>query len=361
MSLDPTRRSQLVALKLRSLVGSVWGHTESEGLVAVPYFAGAAVFHEASAKLFVLVDVKEIDADPLDLAAQVPRPARGWLGGALVAAARRSAASIEILADPRSLDGSDARRAQVFSVPVMCSEIIGREIRKIVAVPLAEPAELSPTDVHLFDQFSSMIREAGATPVFELGILTAEVLGLEVARALSDEFGTHLAVGVGRHDRLAQSMMNAQVEPLVALRNAVDTVRSVRTSGVGPHPGNTVSRSRWVRDHLIAHPALVGADHLVSLAGTVAVELKRPSVAVCAGRTSAGQTVVVGCSVGADLDAIPDLLDVLETPGCHAVVGDESPNVILVVPTGDDLPAVRLLASLTRRPIEVAVIRPPWA
>ena len=55
------------------------------------------------------------------------------------------------------------------------------------------------------------LRAAGAEPVVEAGVLTGEVLGLEVARVVSDADGSRLEVGVGKHDRDARRAMSGDV------------------------------------------------------------------------------------------------------------------------------------------------------
>ncbi len=356
--MDAAQRAELLAIKLRAIVTSNGRHSGDDvALVRVPYLAGSALFDPTTATLFVFVDVKTVDVDPQDLDAQIPRPIRGWLGGAIVAGLRRDAKALELFCDRGTLCGHDVRRAQRAgqSMNVFCIE--GRQAISIEAQPY-DP-QVVPTDQEL--AFTNQIREAGALEVCEMGVVTAEVFGLEVARVLTDEFGTHLAVGVGKHDRLAQSMMHSQLDPVLALRDVVETVFALRKPGASPHPANTVSRSRWVREHLVTHPNLVGAGSLVRLEATTPVELKRPSVASATGPTLDGSAwVVVGCSVGADLDAVTDFLDVVESPGCQRLVSGQTLRRVLVVPEGDDLPAIRQLVASVTPPVELLTIVPPW-
>jgi hypothetical protein len=350
---DNERRAQLLGTKLRALIVEKWSHAD---LSPVPYFAGAALKHDVTDTVFVFVDAREIDADPLDLEARVARPVRGWLGGAILAATRANATALVIIADAGTLDGHDVRRAKRSGIPASVFSATLRELtelRMLTYVPSALPSDAEMA-------FVNTIREAGAVPIVEDATLKAEVLGLEVGRVTTDEFGVRLEVGVGRHDRLAQSMMNAHTEPVLALRAAVETVLEHRASNRSPHPANTVSRARWLREHLMSHPELVGVALLERIPGTVVVELKRATVAI-----AGNADVVIGCSVGADLDALTDLLDaVLDAVPSIAVVLDVVsavvPSIKLVVPIGDDLPAVRELCAAVRPAVELITITPPW-
>jgi len=62
--------------------------------------------------------------------------------------------------------------------------------------------------------------------VWEHGVLTAEVRGLEIARIENGE----LAVGVGKHDREGHRMANPDADPVVALQSLADRVRLERTA-----------------------------------------------------------------------------------------------------------------------------------
>ncbi len=348
--MDNERRAQLLATKLRALIASRWDSTDA---IPIPYFAGAALYSSSSATAFILVEAREVDADPLDMHAAGPRPVRGWLGGALVAAQRAKATSLVIVADDGTLTGHDVRRANRASISVAVFAAMGRDLVPIEPVSFAAP----PTPPNEVLAFTEVIRAGGAVPMIDGDTLVGEVLGLEVARVISDEFGVRLEVGVGRHDRLAQSMMNSQAEPALALREVVETVLRYRHRGASPHPGNTVARARWLREHVVSQPELVGCTSLTRLAGTVPYELKRASVACASGpatREGGFSTIVVGCSVGVDLDAVTDLLDV-------AALGTEPTEVILCVPVGDDLGALRLLCELFHSPVRLLTIDAPWS
>ncbi len=352
--MDNERRAQLLSTKLRSIVSTAFGHVSIEELAPVPYFAGAAVVHRQTNAVYVFVDAREVDADPTDREAQVARPARGWLGGAIVAASRINASSLTLLADAGTLDGNDVRRAQRAVCDVSAYEISGRDATRLEPVAYVAPRAPSADEM----SFLNTIREAGAVAIVEDGVLKAEVLGLEVGRVTTDEFGVRLEVGVGRHDRLAQSMMNAQTEPVLALRSAVELVLEHRAAHRSPHPANTVSRSRWLREYLMANPDVVGAvpGSMSRVNGTVRVELKRASVAAASARATTGEELIVGCSVGADLDAVTDLLDV------SGVLTDTTESAfVLVVPVGDDLPALRQLCAATRPSVDVVTVMPPWS
>ncbi len=104
--------------------------------------------------------------------------------------------------------------------------------------------------------YRDLLRDHGAEPVFEHGVLRGEVLGLEVARVVGDQ----LQVGVGRHDRLARAEMYPDQDLGRALDEAVGAVRARRRLGEPRHPANTLARGRWLRSIVCARPELVGAQ-----------------------------------------------------------------------------------------------------
>ena len=353
--MDPAQRASLLATKLRVLITEraavdptfgTFGGT-SDGLVPVPFFAGAAAL--AGRRLFVLVEPSAAERDPMDTdpSAQ-PRPPRGWLGGAVVVANRHGCTEVNLMGD--RLTGDDARRASRSMIPIRVWSVAGRALTLVGSLSYAAP-EAPPSEALAF---ASVIAAAGADPVIEHGVLRAEVRGLEVARVQLDPYDgiTRLDVGVGRHDRLAQAMMNQGQDPALALRNAVESVLALRRSGANAHPANQIAMSRWLRHVVGAHPELVGCTALTPLQGIEMPELKRLSPALLTGNSDAGP-IVVACSVGVDLDAAIDAVDMAMFMGAH--------RVVLCLPKTDDLPAVRMVAGALTLTVEVVLVAADWA
>jgi hypothetical protein len=355
---EPERRAQLLQGKLRALTTDQFGSETAAGLIPVPYLAGAAAFDEISKRLMVLVEPATVDRDPLDIDPLGPRPPRGFLGGAIVAAARQNATELHLIADGTLLTGDDARRAARCSIATFCWSATGRSVTEIRPSELS--SALSFSDLPPDEQpFANVMRSVGAEPVVEQGVLRAEVLGLEVGRVVRDPESDqpYLAVGVGKHDRLAQSMMNGAADPAVALAEAVKSVAAYRIPGVPSHPANRVSRSRWLREILLATPEKVQlSGPTVRIPGTVPIDLKAASVAAFTAFETLpdheNQTaVVVGCAAGVDLDGPTDLLDTAARAGIS--------DVRLVVLAADDFPAIRTLCATLTPPIGVVALVSP--
>ncbi len=354
--MEPERRAQLLQGKLRALTNSQFGQSATglAELLPVPYLAGAAAYDEHSGRLVVLVEAAVVDRDPLDIDPLGPRPPRGWLGGAIVAAARRNARELHLFGEGTLLTGDDARRAARSSIAATCWSIDGRAMS--VVDPVEAPSELSFEDLpHDEKAFAEVIRSSGAEPIVDQGVLRAEVLGLEVGRVVRDAETDqpYLAVGVGKHDRLAQSMMNSAKEPSAALAEAVLSVAVHRVAGAPSHPANTVSRSRWLREMLVAAPQMVGFEGPTTrVGGTVPVDLKAAGVASLTAKHG-GVDVLIGCSAGVDLDAPTDLLDTAIRLGVE--------EVKLVVLAADDFPAIRTLCATLTPPVEVVPLSSPFS
>jgi hypothetical protein len=349
--LEPERRAQLLQGKLRALTNGQFGESE---LTPVPYLAGAAAFDKQNNRLVVLVEAATVDRDPLDIDPLGPRPPRGWLGGAIVAAARQNATELHFFGEGTLLTGDDARRASRSAIVATCWSIDGRILNIVDPGEIASSLIFSdlPTDEQ---PFAEVIRKAGAEPIVDQGVLRAEVLGLEVGRVVRDveTDEPYLAVGVGKHDRLAQSMMNSAKDPAVALGEAVLSVAVHRVPGGPSHPANTVSRSRWLREILLSDPALVGFEGPVArVSGTVPVDLKAAGVAAFTAQKS-GAPMLVGCAAGVDLDGPTDLLDTAEKCGLS--------EVQLVVLNTDDFPAIRTLCATLTPPIGVVTLSSPFS
>lgn len=198
------------------------------------------------------------------------------------------------------------------------------------------------------------LSEGGVEAVVEHGVLTGEVLGLEVARVVVEELGAFLEVGVGKHDRYAQRLMHRDRPPLEALTAAVATVRRMRRPEAPAHQANRLSQERWLRWTLVAHPDVVGASSLQPVPSTVPrTDLLQRSPAAAAGADADGRPLVVVCSTGIDVDLVPAAADVRLSDGRQA-------RLVLAVPAADDHPVTRELAAALTEPAEVVTIPGDW-
>lgn len=333
-TIDPSRRAGLLRAKLAALVSSRWD-------IAAPVqgsFPGGSALR-MSGRGWVLAE---------------DHPERA-LGPALAWAARAGVDELHLVA--ASGAGGLARQALQFAQPPRVWAIAGAALvsaQPELAAPLgtALPPEASP--------LARVIGDADAEAVVEGGELTAEVLGLEVARAVvGEDGGWHLEVGVGRHDRAANQMLRADEPPHLGLARAVAEVRRHRRPDAPSHPANQLTLERWLRAVVLARPDLVGCAHLVGVdPPRRRSDWAERAVAPAVGQDAGGAAVVVVCSVGVDPDLVPAAADVrwrqeLLTAGAKL-------GLVLAVPEGDDHPLTRALAGALARPAQVRVVPRSW-
>jgi hypothetical protein len=191
--------------------------------------------------------------------------------------------------------------------------------------------------------------------VAEHGMLLGEERGLEVARIVrSDDGEAWLELGVGRFDREAATVLHGDRPQSEALAVVVAQIRPHRQPGAPPHAVQRLAQERWLRHQLLADPSLVGLAALAPIAPAVPrTNLREPAPAPALGTDEAGRRVLVVCSVGVDLEAVPAAAD---------LVAREAPDrVLLAVPPRDALGPVAAVASLLRPPAEVIGVVPEWA
>lgn len=336
MTLDPQRHQALLEAKLGALVreqaGGALGVFGPAGGFAGGFAGGAALV--AGGEAWVLAD---------------DQPERA-LGRAMAWARQHRLARVNVLADRAT--GLLARRASQFTEPPQVWRVEGRVLVAAEPAPLPEPAEVDPRVL----AFVPLIEAGGARPAVEHGVLTGEVAGLEVCRAVldADLDVARLEVGVGAHDREAFRLMYGDLPPADALAGIVAKVAPHRQPGAPPHPLNRLAAERWLRDRLVADPSLAG------LGGGWLVEapppLPRPNLkdavpCVAVGADGAGAPVVVVCSVGIDLDLVPYAAD------ARLAAGPER-HLVLAVPERDVHPVTAALAERLREPGAVVGVRP---
>ena len=320
--MDPSRRAQLLSAKLRALAGSAG----ADGLAPLGFPGGAAA--SGSGTLWVLGD---------GLGA-------GLLGPALAVALRGPDTydRLVVITDDAGDAAVIARRAAEFATPatIEAASVDGTSLAFLEAMRASEARFASK------NEWEDVIRAAGADVVWEHGVLTAEVRGLEIARM---EDGV-LAVGVGKHDREGHRMANPDADPVVALKSLADRVRLERTADAPQGLMTSLARERWLRSVVIAHPELVGATQLAA----VEPPLPRADLRVTSIAPALGDGLVVACSVGVDPDLVPSAADVraMHAPGAELVV---------VVPEGDDVASTHRLAAALRRPARVVTVPADWA
>jgi hypothetical protein len=321
--LDPERRSRLLATKLQVLAKELG----VEGGRPSTFPGGAAV---------------AVDGRAVVLAQDAPVRS---LGPALAWARQARASSVDLLVE--DVAGVLARRAGEFAEPPTVWWVQGREVHAVEPEPLPSPPEPPAAALDL----APSIVAAGADVVVEHGVVAGEVLGLEIARVVEGESGNlRIEAGVGRHDREAFVLLHGEMPTPDALAKVIRAVRRARTPDGGDHPLKRLAQERWLREAVIADPAVVGAERLERHEGPA----PRPSVKDAWPAVAVGPGVVVVCSVGIDLDLVPYAAD------ARLAAGDPEARLVLVVPERDDHPATRALAAALRVPAEVVPVRGDW-
>jgi hypothetical protein len=329
---EADRRQALVTTKLTALVTAGWGTAalDEPGRSALPFPGGAGV--RAGATGWVLAE---------------GAPARS-LGPALLWARRAGVDRLHLLVEEEA--GRLARRATAFTRAPQVWQVRDRTVTLAAAEPISPAPRLGAEA----SAWADRLRAAGAEPVVEAGVLTGEVLGLEVARVVSDAEGSRLEVGVGKHDRHAQRIMGGEVPTDDALAAAVAAVREHRRAGAPHHPLNRLASERWLRALVVERPALVGAAHLVVVPSPVTRDdLRRHAPAPAAGVDEHERPLLVVCSTGIDLDLVPAAADARLADG-------RDPRLVLVVPDRDDHPVHRSLSALLVEPAEVRTVPDDW-
>ncbi|HRB03091.1 MAG TPA: hypothetical protein PLP26_06975 [Ilumatobacteraceae bacterium] len=323
---QPTRRSQLNAIKLRALVRDHLGVADGE-LPEVGEFGGGAALLAGTAA-WVLLD---------------ERPERG-LGAALAWALRRDAAELHVLADHST--GTLARRAQGFNYPINVWHVEGRTLLPAVA----EPLPVAPAVPGEHQVLSDVIADGGALPVVEHGVLAGEVNGLEVCRVVTDAYTdeVRLEVGVGAHDREAFQMLHGNRPTTEALADVVSSVSAHRRPGAPRHPLNMLAQERALRTRLIAEPELIGASSVVAMAPPIPRPNVKDPIPCVALATIDGRSAVVVCSSGVDLDLVPYAIDARVASGVD--------DCLVVLPARDALDVQRRLAAMATPPLTVLTV-----
>jgi len=98
--------------------------------------------------------------------------------------------------------------------------------------------------------------------VREHGVLTGEVLGLEVCRVVDTPDGPRLEVGVGAIDRETFQLVNSHRTIEDSLTEVVGIVRAHRSPGAPHHPLGKMAGERLLRHRVINEPSLIGAASL---------------------------------------------------------------------------------------------------
>ncbi|MEJ7583870.1 MAG: hypothetical protein WKF43_07225 [Acidimicrobiales bacterium] len=272
------------------------------------------------------------------------------LGGALAWARQQSVSELHVLVDEAEAAAVVARRAALFDGAATVWRVVDRSL--VAASPSPPPTFNVPPPIA--ELFRPLLKAAGTDVVTEQGELLAEVRGLEVARVVCDGDDARLEVGVGRFDREAFALMNANVPDGDALAKAVATVGGHRRPDALRHPLNQLVPERWLRSDLLGDPARVGAVSLEPVESAVPRRnLTEAAPATALGLDRDGRPVVVTCSSGVDLDLVPTAADDRQA---HA----PGARLVLALPERDVLAVTEALAEALVEQAEIVAVADSW-
>jgi len=197
------------------------------------------------------------------------------------------------------------------------------------------------------EHFASLIADCGVDVVREHGVLSGEVLGLEICRVVDDPTspdGVRLEIGVGVHDRETFRLVHGAVATGEQLMDVARTVSEIRKDPAAQHPLARLALERRLRSRLLASPNLVGATRLsVAEPPVVRTNVKDAVPCVAMGVRADGSKVVVACTSIADLDVVSFGADARDR-----LAGDA--ELVVVSLPGNVTPSIRRLGEMLQRP-----------
>ncbi len=324
--IDPERRKRLVAAQLRAMVADTFGAE-----VPAAGFSGGAAGAVDGRTFFLTTE-----------------PQRRGIGAALAHARRHGADEVHVITAHHA--GDLAREAAQFVVPPVVWRIEGTRLH--LAEP--EPPRAAPPVPGDLEDVVAVLRGAGCDVTVEHGVVSGEVMGLEVARVIVEDGQARVEVGVGAHDREAFQMLHGHLPTEAALAEVVGSIAGHRSAGAEPHPLNRIGAERWLRALVMASPGSIGAERLAPLPPRhPRGSLLHQVPAGAAGVDAQGHSVVAVCSVGIDLELVPRAADL-------RAGADPEARLLLVVPKRDAHPVTELLARAVSPAAEVAPIAGDW-
>jgi hypothetical protein len=349
------RRKLLLGVKLRVLVSEHLGSTID--VKPSVFGAGAAFVHRAGAWTI-------IDGD-----------AARRLGAALAWAIRHDATSLDVVVERDG--GRLARRAQAFAFPIRVWVAEERVLLPVIAEDAVPPGPAPGDHIELL----TLIKQAGAQPHVERGVVTGEVRGLEVCRVVDEPTtgnfaelsdvpsaatvapddaelaarlagreaeGVILEVGVGANDREAFQMLHGHLPTVDALANVVRAVSDHRSVAARQHPLNRMAPERFMRWQVEQDPSLLGLSEITQADPPVdRLSMKHGEPCVSTAVDADGRGVVVIFSSGVDLDLMSFVADVI------VQIDQNAGRIIVAVTERDLVPITRDLAALLERPVEL--------
>jgi len=261
------------------------------------------------------------------------------LGPALMWALRNNATALKLFTEQNAGDLARGSKNFNFTIEVFA-------VDSSTAVSAATPSLAKAVEVSVADEmFAAFIKSSGAEVIREHGVMSGEVVGLEVCRVVPGESGdSRIEIGVGVHDRETFQLVHGQTATIESLRRVVTEVAARRVVGAQVHPLNQLARERILRHVVCQSPNLVGAQSLsAAQPPSRRRNLKEIVPCVASGISQTGQKVVVIFSVGIDPDVVAFGADAREQINSNA-------ELVFACPTRDIVPAVTRLAEMLNKP-----------
>jgi hypothetical protein len=327
MSENNNQKSRVAQLALRSAMSSI-GAVEQPEFVEFALGAGAV-----SANHAWVVVLEQCERS---------------LGPVLLWAQKFDATSLDIFVTSDA--GLVSRRAQLFDRDIRVWLVADKQVARAESDPVMPSSAVPNTH----EQFASIIGESGADIVREHGVLSGEVMGLEVCRVVVDENDNEprLEIGVGAHDRETFQMLHGKVATLESLIKVVNIVRGHRQSGSEHHPLNRLAAERLLRHRVIIEPQLVGASSLQATEPPVQRLNVKDAVPCCAvGMADDGRQIVVVCTASVDVDVVSFAAD------ARARIAPDA-QLVIATHTNNVTPSLAKLAKSLRIPARFVEVAP---
>ena len=237
--------------------------------------------------------------------------------------------------------GIPARRAQALTANLRVWQFENQTISPAQPAPHLPHTPVSSEH----EQFADLIEACGADPIREHGILTGEVLGLEVCRVVDTPNGPRLEVGVGAIDRETFQLVHSHRTIEDSLKEVAALVRAHRSPGAPHHPLGALAGERRMRHQALLNPALINAATLQPAEPPVPrTSIRDSTPCVATGTTNEGTPLVAVFTDTVDVDIIGFGVDAIER---------ENPAAELAITTytSNLTPSLQNMAEAVSRPI----------
>jgi hypothetical protein len=295
---------RLAAVKLRAIASAVGFNTSDATPQDFPF--GAGLTHQHRGALYVTRDhIRTIG------------PTLLWMQ-------KHHLTEVDLVIEGDA--GIPARRAQALTCNLRVWQMLNGTLQP--ATPAPHLPKIQPPDSH--EQFVSLIQHCGADVVREHGILTGEVLGLEVCRVVDTPEGPKLEVGVGAIDRETFQLVHAHRSIEDSLTEVATFVTQHRMPGAPHHPLGKMAGERLLRHLILNNPQLINAKELQPAEPPLPrTSLRDHNPCVATGTNTENTPIVAVFTDTIDIDIIGFAIDaqLREHPHAHITISSYAGNL----------------------------------